>query len=84
MARLAVSKTDGEETLGKTTLETSEKLRWNFTLGTSVVLDVLRWVDRMLIRLVARFADYRKDEPASFHLSTEFSIYPQFMYHLRR
>ncbi|CAK0795726.1 unnamed protein product, partial [Prorocentrum cordatum] len=47
-------------------------------------LDVLRWVDRMLIRLVAKFADYRKDEPASFNLSPEFSIFPQFMYHLRR
>lgn len=47
-------------------------------------LDVLRWVDRMLIRLVSKFADYRKDEPASFHLSPELSIFPQFMYHLRR
>ncbi|EPR59669.1 Sec23/Sec24 trunk domain-containing protein [Toxoplasma gondii RUB] len=47
-------------------------------------LDVLRWLDRKLIRLVARFADYQKDDPSSFHLSTEFSIYPQFMYHLRR
>merc|ERR1712151_829815 len=46
--------------------------------------DVLRWVDRMLIRLVAKFAEYRKDEPASFHLAPEFSIFPQFMYHLRR
>merc|ERR1712159_934803 len=47
-------------------------------------LDVLRWVDRMLIRLIAKFADFRKDEPSSFHLSPEFSIFPQFMYHLRR
>jgi len=47
-------------------------------------LDVLRWVDRMLIRLVAKFADYRKDEPGSFHLAPEFGIFPQFMYHLRR
>merc|ERR550525_838310 len=47
-------------------------------------LDVLRWVDRMLIRLVSKFADYRKDEPASFHLTPELSIFPQFMYHLRR
>lgn len=29
-------------------------------------------------------ADYQKDDPNSFHLSTEFAIYPQFMYHLRR
>lgn len=47
-------------------------------------LDVLRWVDRMLIRLVAKFADFRKDEPSSFHLAPEFAIFPQFMYHLRR
>jgi len=47
-------------------------------------LDVLRWVDRMLIRLASKFADYRKDEPSSFHLSPEFHIFPQFMYHLRR
>lgn len=47
-------------------------------------LDVLRWVDRMLIRLVSKFADYRKDDPSSFHLSPELSIFPQFMYHLRR
>merc|ERR1712113_1000572 len=46
--------------------------------------DVLRWVDRMLIRLVAKFADYRNDEPATFHLAQELSIFPQFMYHLRR
>lgn len=47
-------------------------------------LDVLRWVDRMLIRLVAKFADYRKDEPSTFRLAPEFQNFPQFMYHLRR
>merc|ERR1711985_125757 len=47
-------------------------------------VDVLRWVDRTLIRLVAKFADYREDDPASFYLSPELSIFPQFMYHLRR
>ncbi|KAI8069632.1 protein transporter SEC23 [Gongronella butleri] len=46
--------------------------------------DVLRWLDRMLIRLCQRFADYRKDDPYSFRLSDTFSIYPQFMFHLRR
>jgi protein transport protein SEC23 len=30
--------------------------------------DVLRWVDRMLIRLCSRFAEYRKDDPSSFRL----------------
>lgn len=46
--------------------------------------DVLRWLDRMLIRLCQKFADYRKDDPMSFRLSQAFSIYPQFMFHLRR
>ncbi|KAJ3056134.1 GTPase-activating protein S23 [Rhizophlyctis rosea] len=46
--------------------------------------DVLRWLDRMLIRLCQKFADYRKDDPSSFRLSDNFSIYPQFMFHLRR
>ncbi|KAF8940552.1 protein transporter SEC23 [Dissophora ornata] len=46
--------------------------------------DVLRWLDRMLIRLCQKFADYRKDDPQSFRLSENFSIYPQFMFHLRR
>jgi protein transport protein SEC23 len=48
------------------------------------VADVLRWVDRSLIRLCAKFADYSPDDPSSFRLSPEFSLYPQFMFHLRR
>jgi protein transport protein SEC23 len=47
-------------------------------------LDVLRWVDRMLIRLMSKFADFRKDDPSSFTLSQEFQSFPQYMYHLRR
>eukprot|EP00916_Digyalum_oweni_P002583 GHVL01004708.1.p1 GENE.GHVL01004708.1~~GHVL01004708.1.p1 ORF type:complete len:767 (+),score=92.44 GHVL01004708.1:74-2374(+) len=47
-------------------------------------LDVLRWVDRMLIRLTARFADFRKDDPDSLSFNPEFVNYPQFMFHLRR
>ncbi|WVO16590.1 protein transporter SEC23 [Cryptococcus depauperatus] len=46
--------------------------------------DVLRWLDRMLIRLCQKFADYRKEDPTSFQLGPNFSIYPQFMFHLRR
>jgi len=51
---------------------------------TEEAFDVLRWLDRMLIRLVAKFGEYRKDDPASFRLSPNFSLYPQFMFHLRR
>ena len=46
--------------------------------------DIMRWLDRSLIRLCSKFADYRADDPTSFRLSREFSIYPQFMFHLRR
>lgn len=46
--------------------------------------DILRWIDRMLIKLCQKFADYRKDDPSSFRLSANFSLYPQFMFHLRR
>jgi len=47
-------------------------------------LEVLKWLDRSLIRLVCRFAEYKKDDLNSFRLTKEFSLYPQFMYHLRR
>eukprot|EP00931_Biecheleriopsis_adriatica_P053118 TRINITY_DN3103_c0_g1_i1.p1 TRINITY_DN3103_c0_g1~~TRINITY_DN3103_c0_g1_i1.p1 ORF type:complete len:784 (-),score=151.16 TRINITY_DN3103_c0_g1_i1:236-2533(-) len=47
-------------------------------------MEVLRWVDRMLVKLIARFADYRNHDTSSFRLSPEFSMFPQFMYHLRR
>ncbi|KIK12693.1 hypothetical protein PISMIDRAFT_18545 [Pisolithus microcarpus 441] len=46
--------------------------------------NVLHWPDCMLIRLCQKFADYRKEDPSSFRLSDNFSIYPQFMFHLRR
>jgi len=47
-------------------------------------LEVLRWVDRILIRLASKFAEYRMNDTTSFHLSPEFKLFPQFMYHLRR
>lgn len=47
-------------------------------------LDVYRWVDRCLIRVVSKFANYRRDNPSSFSLSREFSLFPQIIYHLRR
>ncbi|XP_065882430.1 protein transport protein Sec23A-like [Dysidea avara] len=46
--------------------------------------DVLRWVDRMLIRVCQKFGDYHKDDPSSFQLADNFSLYPQFMFHFRR
>ncbi|XP_015791364.1 protein transport protein Sec23A [Tetranychus urticae] len=46
--------------------------------------DVLRWLDRNLIRLCQRFGEFRKDSPDSFQLTPNFSMFPQFMFHLRR
>ncbi|XP_042304216.1 protein transport protein Sec23A isoform X1 [Sceloporus undulatus] len=66
--------------------------------------DVLRWLDRQLIRLLfagskalvlmeslpsmrgkcQKFGEYHKDDPSSFRFSETFSLYPQFMFHLRR
>ncbi|RWS13257.1 transport Sec23A-like protein [Dinothrombium tinctorium] len=46
--------------------------------------DVLRWLDRNLIRLCQKFGDYRKEAPETFQLSPSFSMFPQFMFHLRR
>lgn len=46
--------------------------------------DVLRWIDRMLIKLCQKFADYRKDVEESFRLHPQFALYPQFVFYLRR
>ncbi|KAJ0988934.1 hypothetical protein J5N97_007290 [Dioscorea zingiberensis] len=46
--------------------------------------DATRWLDRSLIRLCSRFGDYRKDDPTSFTINPNFSIFPQFMFNLRR
>lgn len=46
--------------------------------------DVLRWVDRMLIRLCQKFGEFQKENPQSFRLPQNFELYPGFMFHLRR
>lgn len=46
--------------------------------------EALRWLDRTLIRLCQKFGEYAKDDPNSFRLSEKFSLFPQFMFHLRR
>jgi protein transport protein SEC23 len=46
--------------------------------------DATRWLDRNLIRLCSKFGDYRKDDPSSFTLNPMFSLFPQFMFNLRR
>lgn len=48
------------------------------------VSDVMRWIDRSLIRLCNKFADYTPDDPSSFRLIPQLSLFPQFIFHLRR
>ncbi|XP_043695869.1 protein transport protein SEC23-like [Telopea speciosissima] len=56
----------------------------SFKMESEAEFDPIRWLDRSLIRLCSRFGDYQKDSPSSFSLSPRFSIFPQFMFHLRR
>lgn len=55
-----------------------------FKAETDDGADVIRWLDRTLIKLCQKYADYNKDDPASFRLAPNFSLYPQFTYYLRR
>ena len=51
-----------------------------FKVQESVVPnEILRWIDRNLIKLCTAVADYRKDDINSFRLSPVYSLYPQFM-----
>lgn len=51
---------------------------------TCYARDVIRWLDDQLIRFSSKFGDYVPEDPSSFRLSSYFSLYPQFMFHLRR
>ncbi|RHW69223.1 protein transport protein SEC23 [Trypanosoma brucei equiperdum] len=51
---------------------------------TAPLFDVLRWLDRTIVRLVNRFGNYIKDQPSSLSLPQEFVFFPAFMFHLRR
>ncbi|KAK7311435.1 hypothetical protein RJT34_09573 [Clitoria ternatea] len=53
-------------------------------METEETFDATRWLDRFLIRLCSKFGDYRKDDPSSFTLNPSFSLFPQFMFNLRR
>ena len=52
--------------------------------GQEETFEILRWLDRMLIRLCSKFGEYKKDDAASFRMNMRMSVYPQFMFHLRR
>lgn len=44
----------------------------------------MRFLDRALIKLCSKFAEYRKDDASSFRLGPNFALFPQFLFHLRR
>ncbi|KAG2635474.1 protein transport protein SEC23-like isoform X1 [Panicum virgatum] len=56
----------------------------SFKMETEVDFDPVRWLDRALIRICSKFGDYRKETPSSFSLSPRLSIFPQFIFNLRR
>ncbi|QHO33689.1 hypothetical protein HN51_027356 [Arachis hypogaea] len=56
----------------------------SFKMETEAEFDPIRWLDKALINLCSRFGEYQKDSPTSFSLSPRLSIFPQFMFHLRR
>ncbi|GMN61533.1 hypothetical protein TIFTF001_030628 [Ficus carica] len=56
----------------------------SFKMETEAEFDPIRWLDKALIHICSRFGDYQKDSPSSFSLSPRFSIFPQFVFHLRR
>ncbi|XP_028092675.1 protein transport protein SEC23-like [Camellia sinensis] len=45
--------------------------------------DVIRWLDKMLISFASKFGDYVPENPSTFRLSSNFSLYPQFMCYLQ-
>jgi protein transport protein SEC23 len=53
-------------------------------METEEDFDATRWLDRTLIRLCARFGEYRRDDPASFALAPGLAFFPQFLFNLRR
>ncbi|KAI3706252.1 hypothetical protein L6452_23866 [Arctium lappa] len=56
----------------------------SYKMEMEETFDATRWLDRNLIRLCSKFGDYRKDDPSSFALNPSFSLFPQFMFNLRR
>ncbi|KAL3133000.1 hypothetical protein ABBQ38_006909 [Trebouxia sp. C0009 RCD-2024] len=55
-----------------------------FRCSQEDVFDVLRWLDRVLIRVASKFGEYTKDDPASFRWPPSFTYLPDFLFHMRR
>ena len=47
-------------------------------------IETLRYLDKLTIRVVQKFSEYKKDEILSFKINNKFNMFPQFMYYLRR
>jgi protein transport protein SEC23 len=47
-------------------------------------IEIIRWLDKSLIRLVQKFAEYVKEDSSTFKLSKEFFYFPQFIFYLRK
>ncbi|CAA0368693.1 unnamed protein product [Arabidopsis thaliana] len=56
----------------------------SFKMETQPEFNPQRWVDKALINLCTWLGDYQKGNPSSFSLSSQLSIFPQFVFHLRR
>ena len=39
-------------------------------------MDIVRWLDRMLIKLTAKFGEFKKDDPLTFRMSRNLSLFP--------
>lgn len=46
--------------------------------------EVLRWLDKNLIKICQKFGEFQKDSPESFRLKERFAMFPQFIFNLRR
>jgi protein transport protein SEC23 len=53
-------------------------------LNAEETVDVVHWVDRLLIKFCRLFGTYTPNEPGTFSLDGQFGFLPLFMYHFRR
>jgi len=47
-------------------------------------LNIINWLDRVLIKSMSKVASYKEDQPSTFDLVPEFANFPTFIFHLRR
>jgi protein transport protein SEC23 len=46
--------------------------------------DILRWIDKSLVRVCQKFGEYHPNNSESFRLNDSFAMFPQFLFNLRR